>query len=227
MKKSILIVDDDKDILELLEFTMTNIGYDVVGFLNTKNVSKVLQEESIDLILMDRTLPNIDGTLYIEMLRSKNINTPVIFISAKSSAVEVKEGFLVGADDYITKPFNMEELVLRIKAVLRRSSHESIETVDTIQYKDMSLDLNMNLLSIGSKNIELTKLETCLLQIFIKNKKKVLGRDFLIKHVWKDAEHINQKTVNVAIKRLKEKIDPMRDKKYIKTIRGIGYLLSE
>ncbi len=225
-KKSILIVDDDKDILELLEFTLTNIGYDVVGFLNTKNVSKVLQEESIDLILMDRTLPNIDGALYIEMLRSKNINTPVIFISAKDSVAEIKEGFLIGADDYITKPFDMEELVLRIKAVLHRSSHESVEMVDIMQHKDMSLDLNRNLLTIGSKNIELTKLEASLLQILIKNKNKALDRDFLIKNVWSDAEHINQKTVNVAIKRLKEKIDPACDKEYIKTIRGIGYLLS-
>ena len=226
MKKSILIVDDDKDILELLEFTLSNIGFDVLGFLNTKNVSKIILEENIDLILMDRTLPNIDGSLYIEMLRSKNINIPVIFVSAKNSPEEIKEGFLIGADDYITKPFNMDELILRIKAVLRRSNHESIEIIDTIIHKDMSLDLNMHLLTIGTKNVELTKLETNLLQILIKNKNKVLDRNFLIKHVWKDTTNINQKTVNVAIKRLKEKIDPLRDKDYIKTIRGIGYLLS-
>ena len=92
-KKTILIVDDDKDILELLEFTLSNIGYDVLGFLNTKNVSKVILEENIDLILMDRTLPNIDGSLYIEMLRSKNINIPVIFVSGKDSPADIKEGF--------------------------------------------------------------------------------------------------------------------------------------
>ena len=225
MKKTILIVDDDKDILELLEFTLSNIGYDVLGFLNTKNVSKVILEENIDLILMDRSLPNIDGSLYVEMLRSKNINIPVIFVSAKDAPSDIKEGFLIGADDYITKPFNMDELVLRIKAVLRRSSHESIDILDTITHKDMSLDINMHLLSIGNTEIELTKLETTLLQILIKNKNKVLDRNFLIKHVWKNSSDINQKTVNVAIKRLKEKIDPTRDKEYIKTIRGIGYLL--
>ncbi len=225
-KKTILIVDDDKDILELLEFTLSNIGYDVLGFLNTKNVSKVILEENIDLILMDRTLPNIDGSLYIEMLRSKNINIPVIFVSAKDSPAEIKEGFLIGADDYITKPFNMDELVLRIKAVLRRSNHETVEVIDIMTYKDMSLDLNMHKLRIDNLDIELTKLETNLLQILIKNKNKVLDRDFLIKHVWRDTSDINQKTVNVAIKRLKEKIDPNKDKEYIKTIRGIGYLLS-
>lgn len=226
MKQNILIVDDDKDILELLEYTLTNIGYEVVGFLNTKNVSKVLEEEKIDLILMDRSLPNIDGSLYIEMLRGKNINIPVIFVSAKDSATDIKEGFLIGADDYITKPFNMDELILRIKAVLRRYDHESVDMVEIMRHKDMKLDLNMNMITIGNTTTELTKLETTLLQILIKNKNKVLDRDFLIKHVWRETANINQKTVNVAIKRLKEKIDPNRDKEYIKTIRSIGYLLS-
>ena len=120
----------------------------------------------------------------------------------------------------------MDELVLRIKAVLRRTDHENVEVIDTVVHKDMSLDLNMHILTIDSKDIELTKLETNLLQILIKNKNKVLDREFLIKHVWRDSSDINQKTVNVAIKRLKEKIDPNKNKEYIKTIRGIGYLLS-
>ena len=225
MKRNILIVDDDKDILELLEYTLSNVGYDVMGFVNTKNVSKVLLEEDVDLILMDRGLPDIDGGLYIEMLRSKNINTPVIFVSGKDSAEDIKNGFLIGADDYITKPFNMEELVLRVKAVLRRSNQDSIDIVQIIKHKDMLLDVNLHIVKIDSKNIELTKLETSLLQILIKNKNRVLDREFLIKHVWKETRDINQKTVNVAMKRLKEKIDPTKDKEYIKTIRGVGYLL--
>ena len=225
MKKNILIVDDDKDILELLEYTLSNIGYDVIGFLNTKNVSKILLEENIDLILMDRNLPDIDGSLYIEMLRSKDINIPVIFVSAKDSSEDIKNGFLIGADDYITKPFNVEELVLRVKAVLRRSSQQSIDVIQIIKYKDMLLDVNQHKVTIDTNNIALTKLETMLLQILIKNKNKVLNREFLIKHVWKDTQDINQKTVNVAVKRLKEKIDPQKEKNYIKTIRGVGYLL--
>ena len=225
MKRNILIVDDDKDILELLEYTLSNIGYDVIGFLNTKNVSKILLEENIDLILMDRNLPDIDGSLYIEMLRSKNINIPVIFVSAKDSSEDIKNGFLIGADDYITKPFNIEELVLRVKAVLRRSNQESVDLIQVIKHKDMILDINQHKVTIGLDNIALTKLETMLLQILIKNKSKVLNREFLIKHIWRDNKDINLKTVNVAVKRLKEKIDPKKDKNYIKTIRGVGYLL--
>lgn len=226
MKTSILIIDDDRDILELLEFTLLDVGYDVIGLLNTKNATKILREEKIDMILMDRSLQNIDGSIYIEMLRSKNINIPVIFISAKDSIDDIKEGFLAGADDYITKPFHMDEVVLRVKAVLKRANSEKAEDLETISYKDMVLDLNRHCININDQEVELTNLETSLLQTLIKNKNKVLDRDYLIKHVWSNTENIHKKTVNVAIKRLKEKIDPHKDKEYIKTIRGVGYLLS-
>ena len=226
MKEQILIVDDDNDILELLEYSLNSAGYETLGFLSTKNVRQVLLEEKIDLILMDRNLPEIEGSLYIEMLRSKNIDTPVIFISAKDTTEDIKDAFLKGADDYITKPFDMQELILRIKAVLRRYNSGSKEVMETLHYQDMKLDLNMHQVSIDSHNIDLTKLETALLQTMIKNKGRVLDRDYLLKNIWKGSDNINQKTVNVAIKRLKEKIDPLKDKDYIKTIRGVGYLLA-
>ncbi|MBU0719883.1 response regulator transcription factor [bacterium] len=226
MKEHILVVDDDNDILELLEYNLSLVGYDVLGFLNTKHVRRVLSEEKIDLIIMDRNLPDIEGSLYIEMLRSKNITTPVIFLSAKDSQKDIKDGFLRGADDYITKPFDLEELLLRIKAVLGRYKQESKQNLDNLQYNDIKLDLNLHKVFIGDYEIGLTRLETSLLQLLIANKGKVLDRDFLLKHIWKDTQNIHKKTVNVAIKRLKEKIDPGKDKEYIKTIRGVGYLLA-
>ena len=226
MKQQILIVDDDNDILELLEYNLHNAGYDVLGFLSTKHVRSVLAEEKIDLIIMDRNLPDIEGSYYVEMLRSKNINTPVIMLSAKDTKEEIKEGLTKGADDYITKPFDIEELILRVKAVLKRSKSESKELVDNMDYKDMKLDLNMHRVYIGEKEIGLTNLETLLLQTLLANRGKVLDRDYLLKAVWKDTDNIHQKTVNVAIKRLKEKIDPFKEKEYIKTIRGVGYLVA-
>ncbi len=226
MKEHILIVDDDNDILELLEYNLSAAGYDVLGFLNTKHVRTVLSEEKIDLIIMDRNLPDIEGSYYVEMLRSKNINIPVIFLSAKNSTEDIKEGFIKGGDDYVTKPFDIEELILRVKAVLKRSHSEFKEVIDDIVYKDMRLDLNMHKVSIDETDITLTNLETSLLQILLSNKGKVLDREFLLRYVWKDTEHIHPKTVNVAIKRLKEKIDPFKNKEYIKTIRGVGYLVA-
>ncbi|MDQ1244449.1 MAG: DNA-binding response regulator [Campylobacterota bacterium] len=226
MKEHILIVEDDSDILELLEYNLSSAGYDVFGFLNTKYVRQVLSEECVDLIIMDRNLPEIDGGLYVEMLRNKNINIPVIFLSAKCSSEDIKDGFLKGADDYVTKPFNMDELLLRIKAVLRRYHSELIKNGSVMEYKDIKIDSNMRTVIIGEKNIEVTKLEIAILKVMISNQGRVLDRDFLLKHIWKDSENIRQKTVNVAMKRLKEKIDPLRQKEYIKTIRGVGYLMS-
>ena len=226
MKETILIVDDDSDILELLEYNLSGAGFDVLGFLSTKNVRSVLLQENIDLIIMDRNLPDIEGSYYIEMLRSKNINIPVIFLSAKNSAEEIREGFLKGADDYITKPFDIEELVLRVKAVLKRCNGDHKESAGSIEYLDLELDLNLHRVTIGSVDITLTNLETSLLQILLNNKGKVLDREYLLKYVWKDSDNIHPKTVNVAIKRLKEKIDPLKEKEYIKTIRGVGYLVA-
>ncbi len=226
MKQQILIIDNDNDMLEFLEYNLFAAGFDVLGFLSTKNVRAALAEENIDLILMDRSLPDIEGTYYIEMLRSKNINIPVIFLSAKNSKEEIKEGFLKGADDYITKPFDMEELILRVKAVLKRSSPDMKDVLSDIGYKDMRLDLNLHRVYIANDIIALTNLETSLLQTLLNNRGKVLDREFLLKYVWKDGENIHPKTVNVAIKRLKEKIDPLKGKDYIKTIRGVGYLVA-
>ena len=226
MKKHILIVDDDNDILELLEYTLQSAGYDVIGFLDTKHVREALVQESIDLILMDRTLPEIEGSLYVEMLRNRNINIPVIFLSAKGSLEDIKHGFLKGGDDYMTKPFDIEELLLRVKAVLKRSDAQAKnDFVEHLQYKDMQLNLSLQRLTIQDQNINLTKQETALLQLLIQNRGRVLDRDYLLKHIWKDSENIHRKTVNVAVKRLKEKIDPANTKEYIKTIRGIGYMI--
>ena len=159
------------------------------------------------------------------MLRSKNINTPVIFLSAKDAPKDIKDGFIMGADDYITKPFDIEELILRIKAVLNRYNQDFKSQVDILEYRDIKLDLNLHKAYINGLDVHLTKLEIALLQLMIFNKGKVLDREFLLKHIWKDTQNIHQKTVNVAIKRLKEKIDPTRDKEYITSVRGIGYLL--
>ncbi len=226
MKKHILIVDDDNDILELLEYNLSNAGYEVFGFLNTKHVRKVLSEEDIDLIIMDRNLPDIEGSQYVEMLRSKNINTPVIFLSAKDTLDDRKEGFLRGADDYMTKPFDIGELLLRINAVLKRYNQEQKELMQSIEYKDITLDMVKKTAYINDDPVSLTILEFNLLSTFVKNVNKPLTRDFLREEAWgSEKDEVNDKTVNVAIKRLKEKIDPTKEKNYIQTIRGVGYIL--
>jgi len=221
MKAQILIVEDDTDLLELLEYRLDKEGYEVMGFISTKNVKRAINEENIDLILMDRNLPDIEGSEFISLLRDQGMEVPVIFLSAKDSKFHIEEGFLRGADDYITKPFEISELLLRVNAVLRRTKNHVQSSC--VKYRDIELDLNSREVKIEEELVELTKLEFNLLQILIENRGSVLKRDTLLKKVWgRDGEY-QGRTVNVAINRLKEKIDPTKEKDYIKTMRGIGY----
>jgi len=223
MNALILIVEDEEDILELMEFNLGREGFETIGFLNTKRVAEVLAEEKVDLILMDRNLPGTEGSEYITSLRRQGINTPVIFISAKDKDEEIEQGFERGGDDYLTKPFRMKELVLRVKAILRRTQKTSNE--GNITYRDITLNLASRTLIIENAPIELTKLEFDLLYALISNQNIVLDREYLLEHVWGGDEMYQDRTVNVAINRLKEKIDPDKSKEYIKTVRGVGYTL--
>jgi DNA-binding response OmpR family regulator len=219
----IVIVEDEKDILELMEYHLAKEGFETIGFLTTKHVLAVLEEERVDLLLMDRNLPGAEGSEFVESLRKRGINTPVIFVSAKHKDEEIEQGFERGGDDYIAKPFSMKELVLRVKAMLRRT--QKLTPEGNITYRDISLNLGARSVNISGTSIELTKLEFDLLHALIVNEHVVLDRDYLLEHVWGGEDVYQDRTVNVAINRLKEKIDPDKSKEYIKTVRGVGYTL--
>lgn len=223
MESLIVIVEDEVDILELIEYSLNKEGYETAGFLNTKNVKELLEEEKVDLIIMDRNLPGVEGSEFIASLRKEGMSIPVIFLSAKNSDENIEEGFLSGGDDYITKPFNMKELLLRIKAILKRSN--PISTQKELIYKDIILNLEARSVSVDGEKIELTKLEFDLLLTLVQNQNVVLDRDYLLEKVWGNDEIYQDRTVNVAINRLKEKIDPSKEKEYIKSVRGVGYTL--
>ncbi|NQY54787.1 MAG: response regulator transcription factor [Campylobacteraceae bacterium] len=222
MKKDlILLVEDEEDILELLEYTLEKEGYETIGFLNVNDkLYKVLEEEKISLILMDRNLPGIEGTTFIENIRNKGNNTPVIYLSAKDKDEDILEGFEKYADDYITKPFKINELKARIKALIKRSEKK----LDIIKVKDIVYLTLKKKFYINEKEINLTHLEHDLLLEFFKNKDILLSREHLLEHVWNDSYDKKLKTVNVAINRLKAKIDPDLSKEYIKSVRSEGYI---
>jgi len=219
----IVIVEDEEDILELVEYNLEKEGFETMGFTSTKNVSQLLEEEQVDLLIMDRNLPGVEGSEFVAQVRDKGVEVPVIYLSAKNKESDIEEGFERGGDDYITKPFNMKELVLRIKAILKRTQKEQRE--GKVIYRDITLDLGSRTLSIEGRKIELTKLEFDLLHTLISNENIVLDRDYLLEHVWDGDAIYQDRTVNVAINRLKEKIDPDKSKEYIKTVRGVGYTL--
>jgi len=220
MKKTILIVEDEEDILDLMEYTLSKEGYDVITCIDTSNIKNILDEEEIALILMDRNLPNVEGTHYIAKLRTDGYNHPVIYVSAKDSSDDIVDGFESGGDDYITKPFNLNELKARVKALIRRT--QKVE--DVIKYRDILYKRANKTFFIQEQEIKLTHLEHDLFLEFIKNPNILLSRDVLLTNVWKDSVNKQMKTVNVAIKRLKEHIDPNGTKNYIQAVRGEGYI---
>ncbi|MCF6308994.1 MAG: response regulator transcription factor [Sulfurimonas sp.] len=223
MNAKIVIVEDEEDLLELIEYNLTKEGFEVIGFLNTKTVTQILEEEDIDLLIMDRNLPGVEGSEFVQGLRKDGILIPVIYLSAKNSDSDIEEGFIRGGDDYLTKPFNMKELILRVKSILRRTT-KKIEH-GNLSHRDLLLDKSSRTLSVDGKNVDITKLEFNLLCEFVINKNSVLDRDYLLENVWNDGDDYQYRTVNVAINRLKEKIDPAKTKDYIQTVRGVGYKL--
>lgn len=219
----IVIIEDEEDILELVEYHLQKAGYETVGFLSTENVEQFLEEEHPALMIVDRNLPGCEGSEFVAYLREYGFNIPVIFLTAKDKDQELEEGFERGGDDYISKPFKPRELILRVEALLRRAG---ITSSNKIKYRDLTLDIPNRALFINNEKIELTNLEFKLLHTFIKHPNTTLERDFLRDEVWgDDSSNFHDKTINVTINRLKKKIDPKSEKEYFLPVWGVGYKL--
>ncbi len=219
----IIIIEDEEDILELIEYHLQKAGYATMGFLSTENVEQFLEEENPALMIVDRNLPRVEGSEFVKKLRSYVYNITIIFLTAKDKDSDLEEGFKRGGDDYITKPFKPKELLLRVEALLRRSGATSS---NKLKYRDLSLDVSNHELYINKTPIELTNLEFKLLYTFMKNPNLALERDFLRDEVWgEDSMNFHDKTINVTINRLKKKIDPTGKKEYFLPVWGVGYKL--
>ena len=219
----IVVIEDEEDLLELLEYHLSKEGYDVTGFLCAENVEAFLEEENPSLMIVDRNLPGLEGSEFVSLIREEGYEIPVIFLTAKDKETELEEGFISGGDDYITKPFSTKELLLRVEALLKRSG---VRTSDKVKYRDLVLDMQKRELHIDNNRIELTNLEFKLLHTFVKNPHQPLDRDFLRDEVWgDDSINFHDKTINVAMNRLKKKIDPDATKEYIAPVWGVGYKL--
>ena len=219
MNKTILIVDDEEDILDLIDYTLASEGYDTITCVDTSNVQSILDEEEIALILMDRNLPGIEGSAFIAKMRTLGYNQPVIYISAKDLPEDIIDGLDSGGDDYITKPFDIGVLKARVKSLIRRTTKSS----EILKFKDTCYTPQNKTFTLAGKDLKLTTLEHDLLLEFLKNPNILLSRETLLENVWGDSQNKQPKTVNVAIKRLKESIDPSGTKEYIKAVRGEGY----
>ncbi|MDQ7085250.1 MAG: response regulator transcription factor [Sulfurovum sp.] len=220
----IIVIEDEPDILELLEYILRKEGYTVTGFFSTHNVEAFLEEENPSLMIVDRNLPHIEGSQFVLQMREIGYHIPVIFLTARDKESDIIEGFESGGDDYMTKPFSAKELLVRVGALLRRAG--VTHNTQKLRYKDLILDLHQRLVFIDDREIELTNLEFKLLLTFVKSPQQTLDRDFLRDEVWgDDSTTFHDKTINVAMNRLKKKIDPQGTKEYFTPVWGVGYKL--
>ena len=222
-KAHIAIIEDEADLLELEEYHLRKAGYDVTGLLSTRHARQLLDEETIDLLIVDRNLPGTEGSEFVAALRQDGYDLPIIFVSAKDRPQDIEEGFERGADDYLTKPFHMNELLLRVQAILRRTYRP--KKPGTLTHRDIVLDLDRHTAVVSGTPVELSRLEFDLLRFFLQHPGKALPRDHLRERVWGETFPAQDKTVNVTINRLLSKIDPERTHNYIEAVRGIGYRL--
>lgn len=221
----IVVIEDEEDILELIEYHLDKEGYAVTGFLSTENVEQFLEEEMPSLMLVDRNLPGMEGSEFVAYLRKLGYDIPVIFLTAKDKESDIEEGFESGCDDYMCKPFSPTELTLRVKALLRRSG--VLQKQERLKYKLLTLDLVKKDIYVEGQAVSLTNLEFRLLHTFMKHIGKTLTRDFLRDEVWgTGGDEINDNAVNVAINRLKNKIDQKNEQNYFHPVWSVGYNFS-
>lgn len=226
LEEKILIVDDEEHIVELLKFNLQNVGYNVFTALNGLDALRIAKEEKPNLMLLDVMLPGLDGLDVCKEIKrnTQTRNISIIMLTAKSEEVDKILGLELGADDYITKPFSIRELLARVKAVLRRRVGEEEEKSDIYESGNLKIDFERHEVIVDSEKIDMTLKEFELLEILIKNKGKILKRDTILDKVW-GYEYIGEtRTVDVHIRYLRKKIE-LDDKnpKYIETIRGVGY----
>jgi Response regulators consisting of a CheY-like receiver domain and a winged-helix DNA-binding domain len=223
-KDIVYVVEDDMDLAEILTFNLENEGFEVKHFTNSNEFFKTMEQTIPNIIILDIMLPGYDGVRIAKILRQNVLykDIPIIFLTAKSEEEDKIEGFNAGADDYITKPFSLKELTARIRAVLNR--YKKTITTTKLKVENLELDEDKMEVTLDGKPINLTKTEFRILKHLIENIDKIMTRDKIINMLWSYGTDINDRTVDVHIKHLRDKLGDFG--KYIKTIRGVGYKFS-
>ena len=220
--EKILVVDDDLNICELLRLYLTKEGYNVVIANDGVSAVTMFQEESPSLVLLDIMLPKLDGWQVCREIR-KFSETPIIMLTAKGEVFDRVLGLELGADDYVVKPFDTKEIVARIKAVLRRSAASAGEEIKEVHYDKLSINLTNYELKVNGVQIDAPPKEMELIFHLAKNPNRVFTRDQLLDEVWGYDYYGDSRTVDVHVKRLREKLEGASDKWELRTVWGVGY----
>lgn len=219
----ILVVDDEEDLCEILKFNLETEGYEVDTALNAEEALK-LNLKNYNLLLLDVMMGEISGFKMASMLRKDptTANIPIIFLTAKDTENDMLTGFSLGADDYISKPFSIRQVIARVKAVIRRTVDKQVEQSNTLlEYDTLVLDTKRIKATIDKQEVPLTKKEFEILRLLLENKGSVFSREEILSRIWKDEVYVLDRTVDVNITRLRKKIGPYG--KNIVTRLGFGY----
>lgn len=227
--KRILIVDDEKDLVELVSYNLSKEGFSVEPSYNGKDAIEKLRSQHFDLVILDLMLPELGGLEVLRIIRSdsKLFNLPVLILTAKGEETDRVLGLELGSDDYVTKPFSPRELIARIRAIFRRTSRETRETQeDVLRIGELLIDRDRYSVRIKNREIKLSTTEFNLLLYLAERKGRIFTRDQLLDAVWGNEVYVEPRTVDVHIRRLRSQIeeDPSNPR-YIKTRRGVGYYL--
>ena len=219
--------EDEESILELIAINLHQAGFNPIRSLNAEYAENLIREALPDLIILDWMLPGMSGVEFTKRVRGNpnTKNIPIIMLTAKSDESNKLKGLDTGTDDYMTKPFSPKELIARIKAVLRRKTPELVD--EPISIRGLTLNPNKHLLQYNNKTITIGPTEFKLLNFFMKNPDRVFSRNQILDKIWGNKSDIDDRTVDVHIKRLRDTLKMSGQESLIKTIRGIGYRLSK
>lgn len=227
MNYNILILDDEKEIADLIELYLKNENYNVYKFYDSKEALKCIESTKLDMAILDVMLKDIDGFTILSKIREK-YTYPVIMLTAKIDDISKIQGLSIGADDYITKPFNPLEVIARVKSALRRYHNYNLNNInesnDIIEFLGLSLNKKNHTCILYNEKLNLTPIEFSILWYLCKNKGRVITSEELFSNVWKEKYLDCNNTVMVHIKRLREKMhEKPKNPKFIKTVWGVGY----
>ena len=225
----ILIVDDEEGVRLALRRALALDGYETVFAVDGTAALRVLQHESVDAVVLDWMLPDIDGIEVCKRIRAAGDAVPVLLLTARGAVADRVEGLDAGADDYLVKPFDLDELLARVRALLRRSggigpAAEAL-TGERLEFDDVALDLTAHIVRRGEREIQLTRTEFTLLELLMRHPGVVLGRDRILQAVWGYDFGGNSGNLDVYVSYLRRKLEQQGEDRLIHTVRGVGYVL--
>ncbi|MBX3130396.1 MAG: response regulator transcription factor [Polyangiaceae bacterium] len=223
---AILVIEDESDIQEVLEYNLKQAGHDVTTVASGQEGLRLARDRSPDLVLLDLMLPDVSGTDVCRALKedSRTRAMPVVILTARDDEIDRVVGFELGADDYVTKPFSVRELILRIRAILRRNEGAPPQP-NVIEFGQLEVDRDAHRVWVAKEELDLTALEFKLLLTLYDRRNRVQSRGALLDAVWGIDTRISARTVDAHVKRLREKLGAARD--YVETVRGVGYRFTE